>query len=127
MDVGAGDTGQDAQPSAGEVVGQLAGVQRHDGTVVELKDMSEAELRQLADALEIAGADHHPLGQVIEAIQAEEVLVPAASDQDHIYLVNRELLEHDGERYAFGDQVVIEDETAAAALLALGAIVREGE
>ncbi|WP_220814090.1 hypothetical protein [Pseudomonas paralcaligenes] len=46
---------------------------------------------------------------------------------DDSYVVNRERLEHDGELYTFGDQVVIEDEKAAGVLVTLGAIQRGSE
>lgn len=119
---GPGDTtGQEAhliQPGAGEVIGQLAGMQLQDGSLIELKDMPEEQLRQLAMNMAIDGHDTLPVEQLVELIQAESVLVPVDA-----YTVNRERLDHDGESYSFGDSIVIEDAAQAKALLALGAIL----
>lgn len=119
---GPGDTtGQEAhliQAGAGEVIGQLAGVVDQGGAVVELNDMPEEQLRNLAMTLGIEGHDSVPVEQLVELIQAEAVRVPVAA-----YIVNRERLDHDGESYSFGGQVVIEDAEKAKALIALGAIL----
>lgn len=62
--------------------------------------------------------------QTLEAIQASTSVAEQSPADEGLYRVNRERLEHDGKPYTFGDLVVIEDEKAAEALLALGAIER---
>ncbi|HLD65160.1 MAG TPA: hypothetical protein VJA19_03865 [Pseudomonas sp.] len=105
-------------PTGDETTGQLAGVQLQEGSLIELKDMPEEQLRQLAVNLAIDGHDTLPVEQLAQLIQAEGVLISVDA-----YTVNRERLDHDGESYGFGESVVIEDAAQAKALLALGAIL----
>jgi len=56
--------------------GTLAGVVEKDGTIVALADMDEAELRQLAQEMEIDGHDTLSIEALVAAIQAEPVTVP---------------------------------------------------
>ena len=119
---GPGDTtGQEAhliQPGAGEVIGQLAGVVDQGGAVVELKDMLEEQLRQLAMNMAIDGHDTLPVERLVELIQADNVLVSVGA-----YTVNRERLDHDGESYTYGESIEFSDPAQAEALLKLGAIL----
>lgn len=117
-DAGAGNTGQDApllQP--GEQLAHLAGMQDQDGNVLELRDMPEEQLRQLANDMRIAYWDTLPLDQLIWQIQAESVVVTVGA-----YTVNRERLDHDGESYTFGEPIEFADAKQAEVLLLLGAI-----
>lgn len=57
------------------IEGRLAGVQLHDGTVVSLAELPEADLRKIAMDMEIDAADTLALDQLVVAIQAEPVLV----------------------------------------------------
>lgn len=61
----------------GEVEGQLAGVVDEAGDVVPLADMKKAELVQIATDLEIEGADKLNKAQLVAAIEAQKVIVPA--------------------------------------------------
>lgn len=81
-----------AQPLAEEslIDGQLAGVQHQDGTVVPLAELPEAELRQIGADLEIQDAATLPVEQLVAAIQAQKVVVPAG-DEDGV--VNPEAAE----------------------------------
>lgn len=71
-----------AQPPAEEnlIDGQLAGVQHQDGTVIPLAELPEAELRQIGTDLEIQDAATLPVEQLVAAIQAQKVLVPAGDE-----------------------------------------------
>ncbi|HEK0059709.1 TPA: hypothetical protein SMO22_003950 [Pseudomonas aeruginosa] len=82
----------DAQPPAEEslIDGQLAGVQHQDGAIVPLAELSEAELRQIGADLEIQDAATLPVEQLVAAIQAQKVVVPAG-DEDGV--VNPEAAE----------------------------------
>lgn len=62
------------------IEGQLAGVQLHDGTVVTLAELPEADLRQIATDMEIDGADTLTVEQLVAAIQGEPVLVNEAGE-----------------------------------------------
>ncbi|MGU1527348.1 hypothetical protein ACSEOK_20335 [Pseudomonas aeruginosa] len=81
-----------AQPPAEEnlIDGQLAGVQHQDGTVVPRAELPEAELRQIGTDLEIQDAATLPVEQLVAAIQAQKVVVPAG-DEDGV--VNPEAAE----------------------------------
>lgn len=81
-----------AQPPVEEnlIDGQLAGVQHQDGTVIPLAELPEAELRQIGADLEIQDAATLPVEQLVAAIQAQKVVVPAA-DEDGV--VNPEAAE----------------------------------
>ncbi|MEN1395512.1 hypothetical protein, partial [Pseudomonas aeruginosa] len=81
-----------AQPPVEEnlIDGQLAGVQLQDGAVVPLAELPEAELRQIGADLEIQDAATLPVEQLVAAIQAQKVVVPAA-DEDGV--VNPEAAE----------------------------------
>lgn len=57
-----------------DVPAQLAGVQLQDGTVVDLKELPEADLRKLGADMEIAGADSLSIDDLVAAIKAEPVL-----------------------------------------------------
>ncbi|HCF5954943.1 TPA: hypothetical protein NIH42_006238, partial [Pseudomonas aeruginosa] len=71
-----------AQPPAEEnlIDGQLAGVQHQDGTVIPLAELPEAELRQIGTDLEIQDAATLAIEQLVAAIQAQKVLVPAGDE-----------------------------------------------
>ncbi|WP_447905419.1 hypothetical protein [Pseudomonas aeruginosa] len=71
-----------AQPPAEEslIDGQLAGVQHQDGTVVPRAELPEAELRQIGTDLEIQDAATLPVEQLVAAIQAQKVVVPAGDE-----------------------------------------------
>ena len=72
---------QQKAPQLEYVEGQLVGVQLQDGTVVSLAELPEADLRKMADDMEIGGAGTLTVEQLVAAIQAEPVLVPTADDQ----------------------------------------------
>lgn len=71
-----------AQPPVEEnlIDGQLAGVQHQDGTVVPLAELPEAELRQIGADLEIQDAATLAIEQLVAAIQAQKVLLPAGDE-----------------------------------------------
>ncbi|MGU0663049.1 hypothetical protein ACJKIJ_02040 [Pseudomonas aeruginosa] len=71
-----------AQPPAEEslIDGQLAGVQLQDGAIVPLAELPEAELRQIGADLEIQDAATLAIEQLVAAIQAQKVLVPAGDE-----------------------------------------------
>lgn len=53
----------------------LAGVQEADGTVRALAEMTKAELLEIATGMEITGASSMTKAALIEAIEAEEVVI----------------------------------------------------
>lgn len=61
--------------------GTLAGVADEAGNVVPLEKMKKDELLQIAKDMEIEGADGMTKAQLVEAIQAAKVLVPADGDE----------------------------------------------
>ncbi len=71
-----------AQPPVEEnlIDGQLAGVQHQDGTVVPLAELPEAELRQIGADLEIQDAATLAIEQLVAAMQAQKVLLPAGDE-----------------------------------------------
>lgn len=71
-----------AQPPVEEnlIDGQLAGVQHQDGTVVPLAELPEAELQQIGADLEIQDAATLAIEQLVAAIQAQKVLLPAGDE-----------------------------------------------
>lgn len=71
-----------AQPPVEEnlIDGQLAGVQHQDGTVVPLAELPEAELRQIGADPEIQDAATLAIEQLVAAIQAQKVLLPAGDE-----------------------------------------------
>ncbi|MBX5956953.1 hypothetical protein B7H20_34575 [Pseudomonas aeruginosa] len=131
-----------AQPPVEEnlIDGQLAGVQHQDGTVVPLAELPEAELRQIGADLEIQDAATLPVEQLVAAIQAQKVVMPAG-DEDGV--VNPEAAESplriadDDGRYqvllsdgslAYLEDLVQEDlEALAAACYELAIQSRGGE
>lgn len=120
-DAGAGTTGQEAQPlNPGAQLGNLAGVVDQAGTVLELHQLPEEQLRKLAQDMDIEGHAGMTIEQLVAAIQAEDVVV-----SNPVYVVNRERLDHDGESYGFGDPIDFEDPEQARALLLLGAILED--
>lgn len=72
---------QQKAPKLEYVEGQLAGVQLLDGTVVPLGELPEADLRKIADDMDIEGAETLAIEQLVAAIQAEPVLVPTGDEQ----------------------------------------------
>lgn len=72
---------QQKAPKLEYVEGQLAGVQLPDGTVVSLSELPEADLRKIAEDMEIDGAGSLSVEQLTAAIQAEPVLVPTGDEQ----------------------------------------------
>ncbi|MCE9679612.1 HI1506-related protein [Shewanella sp. AS1] len=62
--------------------GTIAGVQEHDGTVKSLDDMTVAELKQLAEDMEIEGFKGMKKAELVAAIGAIKVEVPADADSD---------------------------------------------
>lgn len=62
--------------------GTIAGVQEHDGTVKSLDDMTVAELKQLAEDMEIEGFKGMKKAELVAAIGATKVEVPADADSD---------------------------------------------
>lgn len=131
-----------AQPPVEEnlIDGQLAGVQHQDGTVIPLAELPEAELRQIGADLEIQDAATLPVEQLVAAIQAQKVVMPAG-DEDGV--VNPEAAESplriadDDGRYqvllsdgslAYLEDLVQEDlEALAAACYELAIQSRGGE
>ncbi|AFR52189.1 hypothetical protein I5Q65_08115 [Pseudomonas aeruginosa] len=71
-----------AQPPVEEnlIDGQLAGVQLQDGAVVPLAELPEAELRQIGTDMEIQDAATLAIEQLVAAIQAQKVLLPAGDE-----------------------------------------------
>jgi hypothetical protein len=111
-------TGQDAQPlKPGEQLGTLAGVVDQGGSVLELQDMPEEQLRKLAEDMDIEGHAGMTIEQLVSAIEAETVVESRSAST-----VNRERLDHDGESYTFGEPIEFADPAQAEALLKLGAI-----
>lgn len=135
------DQSQAGKPFEGTFLGQdlafgedhhLVAVRRTDGSVVPLAELPEADQRALATFLEIEGAETMPLDQLLVALQAQTLADDQDQDQEilehaNTFIVQRELLEHDGIPFTHGDELVIEDELQAEALLNLGAITRSTE
>ncbi|WP_037011817.1 hypothetical protein [Pseudomonas nitroreducens] len=72
---------QQKAPRLEYVQGQLAGVQLLDGTVVPLGDLPEADLRKIAEDMEIDGANSLSVEQLVAAIQDEPVLGLTTEEQ----------------------------------------------
>lgn len=71
-----------------------------------------------------ARAINLPQTRDLEAEAAARAAAQELLERDNTFVVNRELLEHDGIPFTFGDEVVITDQREAVALLTIGAITR---
>ena len=61
------------------LTGTLAGVADDQGNITALEDMPEEQLRKIGADMEIPDADTLPVADLVAAIQAEQVKVPAAA------------------------------------------------